>query len=392
MEMKKFVFKSVLFLIPFLAAIGIELFVLPIDFFTFRVWEALVIREFRNILPGEFYPNMEVTKIEEGDMAHHTQFTHKRKAKWVTDRYGYRKQNTNRNKHEVVIIGDSNIAGSGLTQDDILSEVLEKKLKESVYPVSPASLDTFFREKRFKKDPPDIVIISSVERFVFYLPPVKVRLTKISSKLKTQIREIGYRFRNQISGNYFIQCVGVTLDRIYKANMLQYLRASLRRIGFSHSETVPSNSVSSKYGPVFFLIGADANKDVPEDRFEKAVEVIQAYDELLRSKGIRFIFLPIPEKENIFHESLQTKRPVFLERLIFTLKNLGIETVDTQKAFEDAFQKGVLLYHTNDTHWNENAVKITAELIQELIERKKSISSLSMSMNTGRSSPMTPEK
>jgi hypothetical protein len=304
-------------------------------------------------------------------MAHHTPFTHKRNAKWITDRYGYRKQNTNRNKHEVVIIGDSNIAGSGLTQEDILSEVLEGKLGVSVYPISPASLDTFLKERRFKKDPPDIVIIASVERFIFHLPPVKLTSKKISTKLKTRIREIRYRLRNWISGNRVIQCVGVYLDRIYKANMLQYLRASLRRIGSSYSEANPSNAVFSKHGAVFFLLGADANKDVPKDRFDKAVEVIKTYDELLRSKGIRFIFLPIPEKENIYYEYLHTKRPVFLEQLISTLKNLGIETVDTQKPFEDAFRKGLLLYHTNDTHWNENAVRITADLLQDLIGTKK---------------------
>jgi len=371
MAMKKFVFKSVLFLVPFLVAIGIELFVLPIDFFTFRVWEALVIRKYRNILPGEFYPNMEITKIEEGDLAHHTRFTHKRKVRWVTDRYGYRKQNTNRSRHEVVVIGDSNIAGSGVTQEDILSEVLEKKLGMSVYPISPGSLDTFLRERRFQRDPPNIVIISSVERFMFSLPPVKVTSKNVSTKLRIVIRDIGYRLRNQISGSHLIQFVGVSLDRIYKANMLQYLRASLRRMGPSDSGAIPSGSVSSKYGPVFFLQGADANKDVPKDRLDQVVEVIKTYDELLRRKGIRFIFLPIPEKENIYHESLHTPRPVFLEQLIAALKNLGIETVDTQTAFEDAFRKGVLLYHTNDTHWNENGVKIAAELLKEVIERKK---------------------
>ncbi len=171
--MKKFLAKSTLFLIPFVLAIGIELFVLPIDFFTFRVWEALVIRKYRNILPGEFYPNMEVTKIEEGDLAHHTKFTYKRKVKWITDRYGYRKQNTNRIKHEVVIIGDSNIAGSGLTQEDILSEVLEKKVKGECLSYIPCQLRYFLKRKEVQEDPPDIVIISSVERFIFYLPPVK---------------------------------------------------------------------------------------------------------------------------------------------------------------------------------------------------------------------------
>ena len=214
--MKKFVLKSTLFLIPFLAAIGIELFVLPIDSFTFRVWEALVIRKYRNILPGEFYPNMEVTKIEEGDMAHHTKFTYKRKVKWVTDRYGYRKQNTNRNKHEVVIIGDSNIAGSGLTQEDILSEVLEKRLKVSVYPISPASIDTFLKERRFENTPPDIVIIASVERFIFYLSPFKVSSQKVPTGFKKQIREVRHRFKDQIEGNWLIQSVGISLDRIYK--------------------------------------------------------------------------------------------------------------------------------------------------------------------------------
>ena len=378
--MRKFLAKSTLFLLPFVLAMGIELFILPIDFFTFRVWEALVIKKYYPILPGQFYPNMEVTKIEEGDLVHHTKFTYRRKVKWITDRYGYRKQNANRGKHEVVIIGDSNIAGSGLTQEDILSEVLERRLKVGVYPLSPGGIDTFLWEMRFRNDPPGIVIFASVERFIFYLPPFKISSNKVSTGFKQQIREMWYRFKNQMRQNWLIQCVGVNLDRIYKANMLQYLRASLRRmIESSGSQTIYPDRFPSKYGPVFFLQGADANKDVPKDQFDKAVQVIKTYDQLLRSKGIRFIFLPIPEKENIYYETLQTKKPVFLEQLISTLKDLGIETVDTQTAFDDAFRKGVLLYHTNDTHWNENAVKITADLIKELIERKKQIASLPIS-------------
>jgi len=357
--------------LPFIFALLIELFILPIDLFTFRVWEALAIRKFTYILPGEFYPNMEITKVEEGDLVHHTKFTYKRKVQWFTDRHGYRKKNTDRKKHEIVIIGDSNIAGSGLTQEDILSEVLERKLKLSVYPVSPASLNTFLKQRRFRTSPPDIVIISSVERFMSYLPPIKTSSKSLSAQFQGGIREIGYRLRDRISGNWLVQFAGVCLDRIYKQNMLLYVRASLRRAVSSESQTLYFNQpISSKYGPVFFLQGADANKDVPQDQFNKVVEVVKGYDEVLRGKGIRFIFLPIPEKENIYHEMLGTKRPVFLGQLISTLKNLGVETVDTQSAFEDAFRKGVLLYHTNDTHWNENAVKIGADLLAKTIEGK----------------------
>ncbi|MDI7259530.1 MAG: hypothetical protein QME90_06390, partial [Thermodesulfobacteriota bacterium] len=89
--MKKILFKSALFLLPFFLSIFIELFILPIDLFTFRVWESLVVRKYRNILAGPFYPNMEITKIEEGDLAHHTRFAVKKEVQWITDRYGFRK-------------------------------------------------------------------------------------------------------------------------------------------------------------------------------------------------------------------------------------------------------------------------------------------------------------
>jgi hypothetical protein len=139
----------------------------------------------------------------------------------------------------------------------------------------------------------------------------------------------------------------------------------------SPSQTIYPHIISSKYGPIFFLEGAKVNKDVPKERFDKAVEIIEGYNETLRSQGIFFIFLPIPEKENIYHEYLNTPKPMFLEKLIVELKKMGIETVDTQKAFDDAFRKGVLLYNPDDSHWNVNAVRITAGLIKELIESKR---------------------
>jgi hypothetical protein len=56
---------------------------------------------------------MEITKIEEEDLAAYTRFAYKRKVTWITDRYGYRKQNTNRDKYKIVIIGDSMTVGGG---------------------------------------------------------------------------------------------------------------------------------------------------------------------------------------------------------------------------------------------------------------------------------------
>jgi len=68
---------------------------------------------------------------------------------------------------------------------------------------------------------------------------------------------------------------------------------------------------------------------------------------------------------------LKTLNHIFLEQLITELKKEKVESVDTQKVFEDVYRRDrVLLYKTDDTHWNANEVKLTAKLIQESIEKK----------------------
>ncbi len=356
--MKRFLFKSILFLLPFILALLVELFILPIDFFTFRVWEALLVKKCRTFFAGHFYPNIEICKIEEGDLVPHTKFAVKKKVRWVTDRYGYRKQNTDVRKHEVVIIGESNIAGICLSQEEILSEVLEGRLKVSVYPYAPVGgINSFLKDERFVKNSPVIVVFARVERELSDLDSLKpVREWKWFSKLKRLFQE-----------NQVIQSFALPLDRISKMAMLHYFRASLRR-RLSPAEPHAPMCLSSQFGPIFFIQGKSANEDVSKQKLDRAIQVIKSYDEALKRRGIRFIFLPIPNKETIFYRDLETARPVFLERLISELKRHGVETIDTQKAFEEAFQKDrILLYHTDDTHWNKNGVRLTADLLAKTI-------------------------
>src|SRR4030042_2635750 len=172
--MRRFIVKLILFLSPFFLVLLIELFVLPLDYFTFRVWEAVVVRKFKNILPGPFYPNREITKMEEGDLGHHFRFALRRRVKWGTDCYGFRKKNMDVRRHPVVIVGESNIAGSSLTQEEILSEVLEKRLNVSVYPYAPVGgINSFLKDKRFIENFPDILIFTRVERELLDLPILK---------------------------------------------------------------------------------------------------------------------------------------------------------------------------------------------------------------------------
>lgn len=360
--MKRFFLGSLLFLSPFLILAGIELFVLPIDFFTFRVWEALLIRKIHSILPGHFYPWMEVTKLEiSGDLARHTSFAIPKRVKWITDRYGFRKKDAEGMRPQVVIIGDSNIAGVGLTQEQMLSEVLEEQLKVPVYPYAPAgSINSFLKDLRFQKDPPQVVIVSYIERDILNIPFPKL------SQRRERFRSF-YEGRDKLAQIRWVQFVGVMLDRLFKMNMLYYVRAKVGNGTLKDYYPFPS-----KFGPMLFVQGEAANKEVPYERFRKAVETIEACDQILRKRNIRFIFLPIPNKENIYHDFLpDPRRPVFLEQLIRELKKRRIETVDTQKAFEDEYRKkSALLFFLDDSHWNPRGVRLAADRTVKLIEGK----------------------
>jgi len=351
--MKKFIFRSILFFSPLLLLLSLELFVLPIDFFAFRVWEGLFIKSYRWILPGRFYPYREITKVETGgDLTHHGPFTSRRQVKWMTDQYGYRKKNSETMQHKVVVIGDSNIAGIGLTQEETFSEVLEEKLNAGVYPFAPADINNFLKDRRFLDHPPEVVVIASVERFICDLETPKLPRERwpMLSNLKRRLQKTEW-----------VPAVAVFLDRLSKMNMINYFRAKI-----GNRKHRQFYSFSTHFGTMYFLQGEAANESVSRDRFKRAVRTIEAYDRVLKEKGIHFIFLPIPNKENIYYQYLPNpKRPTFLEELIAELKRKKIETVDTQKAFDERYQKdSALLYRLDDTHWNPAAVRMTADLVE----------------------------
>jgi hypothetical protein len=351
--MRKFLLRSILFFLPFAVIVGVELFVLPADFFTFRAWEALVVKKFKGILPGPLYPGMELSRTEEGDLGQHTVYAVRERATWKTDRYGFRTNASMSGRPRIVIIGDSNTAGSGLTQEAILSEVLSDRLGRSAYPFAPASVNSFFREKRFMEDPPEVVVLESIERDLVLLSALK------------QSHRTHSEWRRRLMENETIQSAAILMDRLWKMNMLHYCRAEIRR-----AEVLPRQPVFVRGAPILFFQGAKANMDIPERQREEVVRVLCSYRDGLNKKGIRFIFLPIPNKENIYHRYLPgAKRPVFLEKLICELSEKGVETIDTQRAFDEAFRKGAVLYRRDDTHWDAEAVQIAAEMIAARLGR-----------------------
>ena len=332
----------------------IELVILPINLFTFRTWEAISVNKLGIILSGPFYPNRECEMLEKGDLGHRTKYAEKKLCKWATDQYGYRKSNSSNSNPEIVIIGDSFAAGSGLTQDDILSEILEGMLDMGVYSLAPADVNTFFNDKRFLKKPPKIVIFEIIERSIQHLPNVRKIHKSTFSIWKYKFKEIlRTKFQN----------IMVLLDRSTKNIIPKYFISRMK------AQKVLCYYKAKTHDPMLFFQGLAANKDVPEEKLKNVVEIIKSYNKAFKKIGSRFIFLPIPNKENTYCDYLPVKaKPMFLKTLISELEKDGIEVIDTQSLFDYEYNRNnVMLYHNDDTHWNAKGVKVTAELIKEQI-------------------------
>jgi hypothetical protein len=252
------------------------------------------------------------------------------------------------------------VAGIGLTQKELPSEMLEKRLGVSVYPYAPRRVSDFLKDSRFFRYPPDIVIFETAEDQIALLTPLSAR--QKAAKEEGTVIEF-FRKTREIP---WIQSVGIFLDRIYKGNMLNYFRAQLKR-----KVSIAKPLYSYRAGPMLFLWGMAANKDVPKEQIDAHVQTIDDYCHAVQKRGMRFIFLPIPTKENIYHNLLpDQKRPVYLDQLILELKKRGVETVNLQEAFDQEYHKNsALLYWPDDTHCNGKGIRIAADLIEQMLKK-----------------------
>jgi len=369
--MRKFTAKCLLLLSPFLFLQALELFILPIDYFTFHAWTALRIRRFENLIPGEFYPNRSISKVEVGDIAPHSRFAVPKQVAWFTDRYGFRKRNSDVAKYKIVIVGDSHVAGGSLTQDDMLNEVLSRKLNKDVYPYAPSDINQFVHDRRFQQSPPAVVILAFSEG-LGRLHSLKAAQPRIfASRSKKMIEEMR---DSRIFGS-----VMVLFDRAYKAAMLNYFRSRIKAnlLKYLKNEDVlrgANDEIVQRNGNILFASGSKANLPASSEKLNSWVEILKTYSDYFTQRGIRFIFMPVPNKENIYYDLLAERRkPEFLIHLLQKVEAEGIETVNLQTAFETARNNGIFMYQTDDSHWNRAGVEIAAERIGKKLGNRFSV-------------------
>lgn len=346
--MKKFLVSLLVFLIPIILLMVTEV-VLPPNFFAFRPWEAL---KYSTTVATycQFYPSETVEMDAVGDLRHHTPKAVVRRELWITDKIGYR-NDAFVEEADVLIIGDSFIAGTGISQEDLLSNRLKAKFGKElkVYNMAPSSFtkfDYFLRLGIVKK--PKLIVFAMVERHmpaVFYTK----RIGGVKSKL-VPIPAAGE--------------ASALLDRAFRFSSLKWLNARIRGYKGNGRPAVGDSTV-------FFLEGSSQKHK--ESDLKRAVKVLQSYQQYCDTHQIEFLFLPMPDKETVYYELVPfDKQPTYLFQLDSLVRDAKIATINTLGLYNDYRKHNKdLLYQKDDSHWTPIATELVSKELYKVIKQKK---------------------
>jgi hypothetical protein len=293
-----------------------------------------------------FYADKKLTVEAVGDLCHHTPKAVTRTESWITDKLGYR-NDVFVEQPDILFIGDSFVAGSSLSQDKTITNRLKSKLgnKQTVYNLAPCTFSQFIYYLKagvIKK--PKVLIFSIVERNV----PANIASFK-ENKLRTKAIHV-----LQTGG------LNMYIDKALKLYSLKWLQARMRGYTGEGFSAVGDSAMCFAQGKT--------QKHNPND-LAASLSVLKSYQDFCKAEGIRFIFMPMPDKESVYYELVPfAKQPDYLLQLDAMLQLEKIETIPTLKIYNNYRQaNNTLLYHTDDTHWNATATDLIAgEIAKQL--------------------------
>jgi hypothetical protein len=126
------------------------------------------------------------------------------------------------------------------------------------------------------------------------------------------------------------------------------------------------------------VIGGDLTK---QPAGKNPLPVIADFGKALAARGVDFLFVPVPNKVELFPERLDPRNAAFrgdvvnpyARKFLQDLGAAGIETIDLLPAFLDERERDKLakepLYQPQDTHWTRRGLELAAYLVAERIKQ-----------------------
>ncbi len=347
--MKRFALKTILFLALFVIALVVEL-CLPPWVFCYRPWEAVKVMYGSSVFPGAFYPNLDFTMTEQGDMGYYTSLAHKHRTRWVTDSYGQRTADPSRDHYDVVLVGDSFTAGASLSQEYTLEKLIEKNTGLEVYPFfvdTGVGIDPFLADPRFRKNKPNLVVFEKAE---FLLGQMAAPHTDIAAR--------------ELPPETIISLV-VTANRLLKLPMYRFAQGRIKNMITRRANggadvysrlAKPAPDGKSLYSTL------SLDFELTDRDIDRIAGDIIATRDVLAEKDIEFIFAGVPNKEVFL-----AGRTPYIGRIERKLATRGIVTAGLEEAFAEAYRHGGSYYRRDDSHWNESGARLAGGEISKRI-------------------------
>ena len=329
----------------------------------FRVWDTIQDDE-----THRFEVNQRVAMREIGDLGRLSwvqSLQVPRDVVFTTDRWGLR--NPIEIEHpRVVVLGDSYVAGSSITDRETISVMMSRELREPIYNFAVQSIDVpvlFLQDPRFASAPPEIVIWAPVARLIrprpLALPVADEDPPGLFESALDSIRRAG-------------EAVAAFEDRLNRDNGLTHRMRYLLN-GFQHRWFGNPNLIDTPEGPILALSLEEQGLTVsPEEReVDAVIAMVRAFSAFLAEHGVHLIYCPLPESGTIYPEYFPEAAraalavPSFLDRLIDGTRAQGVDVVDLRPIFRA--NKSPYLYQPDDSHWNARAISLATEALAEAV-------------------------
>jgi len=341
---------------------------IPLEWYSFRMWEMMLDHRPACFNSGPFYPNLRMQRTQIGDLGVRSRFSIPKSIEWHTDEKGFRNMpQAFQDGVDVVIVGHSEAAGSSLSQDEMLAAHLMAQSDLRVYTYAPSNLRPFLHDPHFIKNPPKAVVVLSKERLLYNLQA----LTESNDSKRPDpfiTGNLSEAYCEAISDD-----ASIAVDRILKKPWinLHLYRLAIRQRPFP----VIADPAS---GMLFFERSLKRIRQYgqdPNEHVSRAVSVIERWKQLLSERDIRFVFAAIPDKETIYWDRIPEalragiRMPDYAKRLSAALKDRRVHTVDITTEYQKSRRRGLSMYHLDDVHWNTQGSAIAAALIDRELKK-----------------------
>jgi hypothetical protein len=350
--------------------VDVALRFMPVDPLTFRAWEALT----RYRPPGAaFEPNRqyhsEKTYGDSAAMGNMRELRQYRRERFTTDGLGFRNIGDMRNGGvAAIMIGDSNVAGSGVSDDQTLPSRLSKLSGCGVYnagseDANPGPDQVLALAHKLNVHRGLVIHVYSEDRELPTVPPMWKR--KVNQALAWTPRWVG-RIVGRIRGVITVSPLQILSERAMKAV------ENDRILPNRYATNVVKETVHNG-DPMLFAASRVEN-------FSRKRDVGAEYWSWLRAglqkERLDLLVLLLPSKYRVYRPFFLGQAPGvggvgdYLDRLARELRAAGVPVLNLAPRFAaraaEELARHEYLYWLDDIHWNARGIDLGAVAIREV--------------------------